>query len=118
MHDDRKLVEERLERVLRERIRPATYAARVPLALEVWAVPDEPVPVAEALAATYEPFEVGTAWGRAWSTSWFRATATVPAEWAGRRVEAVFDLGFIGNWPGGQAEALVYDLDGRPIKGI
>jgi alpha-mannosidase len=118
MHDDRKLVEERLDRVLRERIRPACYPARVPLTLEVWHVPDEPVPVSEALAADFEPFAVGTRWGRPWSTSWIRATGTVPAEWAGRRVEAVFDLGFVGNWPGGQSEALVYDLDGRPIKGI
>jgi len=46
---------------------------------------------------------VGTQWGRPWSTSWFRATGGVPAEWAGRRVEAVFDLGFVGGWPGNQA---------------
>src|SRR5581483_10473940 len=118
MHDDRKLVEERLERILRERIRPAIYAARVPLTLEIWPVPDEPVPVGEALAADYAPFQVGTPWGPPWSTSWIRATGAVPPEWAGGRVEAVFDLGFIGDWPGGQAEALVYDLDGRPIKGI
>jgi alpha-mannosidase len=118
MHDDRRLVEERLDRVLRERIRPAKYAASVPLALSVWHVPDEPVPIAEALAARYEPFTVGTAWGRPWSTSWFRATGTVPAEWAGRRVEAVFDLGFTGDWPGFQAEGLAHDLEGRPIKGI
>ena len=42
----------------------------------------------------------------------------MPAEWAGRRVEAVIDLGFVGDWPGNQAEALVHDLDGRPIKGV
>jgi alpha-mannosidase len=118
MHDDRRQVEDRLARVVRERIVPATYAARRPLALEVWHVPDEPVPVAEALAAGYEPFEPGSPWGRPWSTSWVRATGTVPAEWADRRVEAIFDLGFSGAGPGFQAEALVYDLDGKPIKGI
>jgi alpha-mannosidase len=118
MHDDRQLVERRIARVLRERVTPAVYAASVPLELAAWHVPDEPVPVAEALAATYEPFSVGTAWGRPWSTTWLRATAAVPAEWAERRVEAVFDLGFVGDWPGGQAEALVYDLAGNPIKGI
>jgi alpha-mannosidase len=90
----------------------------VPLELAVWQVPGEPVPVAEALAAEYEPFEVGEQWGRPWGTSWFRATGEVPGEWAGRRVEAVFDLGWVGDWPGNQAEGLVYDLDGRPIKGI
>ncbi|TMR90255.1 alpha-mannosidase [Nonomuraea basaltis] len=118
MHDDRKLVEKRIERVLRERVTPAVYAASAPLKLAAWHVPDEPVPVAEALVAPYEPFQVGTPWGRPWSTTWLRATGAVPAEWAGRRVEAVFDLGFVGDWPGGQAEALVYDLDGNPIKGI
>ena len=118
MHDDRKLVEERLDRVLKERVLPAAYAASVPLSMAVWHVADEPVPVSEALMATYEPFTVGTAWGQPWSTSWFRVTGTVPPEWAGRRVEAVFDLGFIGDWPGNQAEALVYDRTGKPIKGI
>ncbi|WP_433170176.1 alpha-mannosidase [Actinoallomurus sp. CA-150999] len=118
MHDDRRQVEDRIDRVLRERIVPATYAARLPMALEIWHVPGEPVPVAEALTATYAPFQAGTSWGRPWSTSWLRATGTVPAEWAGRRVEAVFDLGFVGDWPGNQAEALVYDLTGRPIKGL
>ncbi|MCT9929686.1 glycosyl hydrolase-related protein [Planotetraspora sp. A-T 1434] len=118
MHDDRELVEARIDRVLRQRVTPAIYAERVPLKLAAWHVPDEPVPVAEALAAGYEPFEAGTRWGRPWSTTWLRATGAVPAEWAGRRVEAVFDLGFVGDWPGNQAEALVYDLEGRPIKGI
>jgi alpha-mannosidase len=118
MHDDRRQVEDRLDRALRERIVPATYAERRPLALEAWHVPGEPVPVADALAATYEPFEAGAPWGRPWSTTWLRATGTVPAEWAGRRVEAVFDLGFFGDRPGFQAEALVHDLDGRPVKGI
>ena len=50
MHDDRKLVERRIERVLRERIRPAVHADPVPLDLTVWHVPGEPVPVAAALA--------------------------------------------------------------------
>ncbi|MBP2703043.1 alpha-mannosidase [Microbispora sp. RL4-1S] len=118
MHDDRELVEARIDRVLRQRVAPAVHAERVPLELAAWHVPDEPVPVAEALAARYEPFAPGTPWGRPWSTTWLRATGTVPPEWAGRRVEAIFDLGFVSPWPGGQAEALVYDLDGRPLKGI
>ncbi|MEN3304166.1 MAG: alpha-mannosidase [Micromonosporaceae bacterium] len=118
MHDDRRLVEARLERVLRERVAPAMYAATVPLELAVWHVPDEPVPVAEALRAGYQPFRTGDPWGRPWSTSWLRVTGTVPEHWAGRRVEAVFDLGFVGGWPGNQAEALVYDAGGAPVKGI
>ncbi len=118
MHDNRRLVEERVDRVLRERIRPAKYAASVPLDVAAWRVTDEPVPVERAQAASYEPFAVGSEWGRPWSTTWFRLEGRVPREWAGSRVEAVIDLGFAGDWPGQQAEALVHDLDGRPVKGI
>jgi len=57
-------------------------------------------------------------WGPAWSTTWFKITGRVPAEWAGRRVEAVIDLGFDINMPGFQCEALVYRPDGSPVKSI
>jgi alpha-mannosidase len=118
MHDDRVLVERRLDRVLTQRIRPAVYADRVPLDLSVWHVTGEPVPVTEALTADFVAFRVGDRWGRPWGTSWFRVTGEVPATWAGRRVEAVLDLGWVSDWPGGQAEGLVHDAAGRPIKGI
>src|SRR5262245_49724419 len=106
MHDDRRQVEARLDRVLKDRIRPAVYPASVPLEMTAWQVPDEPVPVAEALAGLAEharPFAIGDRWGAPWSTIWIRAVGTVPQAWAGRRVEAVFDLGFVGDWPGNQA---------------
>ncbi|MEK8172937.1 hypothetical protein NKH77_39905 [Streptomyces sp. M19] len=81
--------------------------------------PGEPVPVAEALRGTYEPFEKGTDWGSPWATWWFRIEGSVPAAWAGRRVEAVIDPGFAhDDQPGFQAEGLVYDAEGVPIKGI
>ncbi|MGW9171942.1 alpha-mannosidase [Streptomyces decoyicus] len=131
MHDDRLLVEGRLERALGQFIRPAQYAARVPLRLAVWHVPGMgasparaksgawgTVPVGEALQATYEPFAAGEPWGPPWSTSWFRLAGEVPQEWAGRRVEAVIDPGFSGDGPGFQAEGLVYDAEGVPLKGI
>ncbi|MFI6690795.1 alpha-mannosidase [Streptomyces sp. NPDC050433] len=118
MHDDRTLVEGRLERALRQFIRPAQYAARTPLALSVWEVPGEPVPVGQALQSTYTPFETGTPWGPPWSTSWFRLEGVVPDEYAGRRVEVVIDPGFTGEGPGFQAEGMVYDAAGVPIKGV
>ncbi|WP_369359370.1 alpha-mannosidase [Streptomyces sp. cg2] len=118
MHDDRLLVEGRLARALEQHIRPAQYPARHPLRLEVWHVPGKPRAAAEALTADYEPFAVGDAWGPPWSTSWFRLTGEVPAEWAGRRVEAVLDPGFTGDGPGFQAEGLVYDAAGVPLKGV
>ncbi|MET7545912.1 glycoside hydrolase family 38 C-terminal domain-containing protein [Streptomyces sp. NPDC005479] len=118
MHDDRTLVEGRLERALHQFIRPAQYADRSPLGLSVWHAPGEPVPVAEAMKGTYEPFTTGTEWGSPWSTSWFRLEGTVPEAWAGRHVEVVVDPGFSGQGPGFQAEGMLYDTEGVPLKGI
>jgi alpha-mannosidase len=118
MHDDRILVEQRLLRTVEQHIRPASYGARVPLRVEAWTAPGEPVPVAQALAARYKPVEVGHWWGPPWSTTWFRVHGEVPADWAGKRVEAVFDLGFGIEWPGFQAEALAYTAQGVPVKGL
>ncbi|MET7683225.1 glycoside hydrolase family 38 C-terminal domain-containing protein [Streptomyces sp. NPDC005423] len=118
MHDDRSLVEARLQRVLDERVRPAVYPESVPLDVAVWHAPGEPVPVAEGLAAEPEPIEVGARWGAPWGTSWFRVTGTVPQEWAGRTVEALLDLGFDENMPGFQCEGLVHRPDGTPVKGL
>jgi alpha-mannosidase len=118
MHDDRREVEQRLDRALRERIRPAVYTLSAPLTAEVWHVPGEPVAVAEALAAEYTPVTVGKRWGPPWGTSWFRLTGSVPDAWAGRPVEAVLDLGFGRTHPGFSAEGLVYRPDGTAVKGL
>ncbi|KTR94215.1 alpha-mannosidase [Microbacterium testaceum] len=118
MHQNLTLVEERIHRVLTERIVPAVYSARVPVTLAAWMVPDEPVPASEALSAAYTPFAVGDSWGRAWSTWWFEVTGEIPADWAGRTVELLLDPGFQGDWPGNQAEALVHTPDGVQVKGI
>src|SRR3984957_12748685 len=117
MHDDRLLTERRLDRVLRERIRPAVYGATVPLEVAAWHVPGEPVPPAEGLAAEYRPAEVGEPWGRPWGTTWFSFTGAVPPEWDGQEVVAVIDLGF-GRGPGFTAEGLIYLPDGSPVHGL
>ncbi|GAA5146374.1 glycoside hydrolase family 38 C-terminal domain-containing protein [Microbacterium pseudoresistens] len=108
MHDESSLTVDRATRVLGERIRPAIHAARVPLLLSAHALLGEPIAPAEGLALEFAPFRVGDAWGPAWGTTWFRVRGTVPAEWAGRRVEAVIDLGFDPSLTGFQCEALVY----------
>ncbi|TQF01607.1 alpha-mannosidase [Kitasatospora acidiphila] len=118
MHDDRSLVEARLKRVLDERIRPAVYPESVPLQVGIWTAPGEPVPVAEGLAAPRTPLTVGQAWGAPWGTSWLTVSGIVPADWAGRTVEALLDLGFDENMPGFQCEGLVYRTDGTPVKGL
>ncbi|MDX2821642.1 alpha-mannosidase [Streptomyces ipomoeae] len=118
MHDERRRIEERVERVHTQRIKPAIYAASVPFTVEAWQAPGEPVPFEEAAAASYTPFAMDTPWGPPWGTTWFRMHGQVPSEWAGRRVEAVIDLGFVGDWPGNQAEALVHLTDGTPLKAV
>ncbi|MEU6081717.1 glycoside hydrolase family 38 C-terminal domain-containing protein [Streptomyces sp. NPDC047108] len=118
MHDDRKLIEARLGRVLEERIRPALYPASVPLEVAAWVAPGEPVPVSEGLAAEHSPVSAGDQWGAPWGTTWFRVAGRVPEEWAGKTVEALLDLGFDERMPGFQCEALVHLPDGTPVKGL
>ncbi|AQS71542.1 glycoside hydrolase family 38 C-terminal domain-containing protein [Streptomyces pactum] len=118
MHDDRRRIEERVQRLHDQRIKAAIYAATVPLEVEAWQAPGEPVSFEEAGAAPYEPFAMDTPWGPPWGTTWFRMRGKVPAKWAAKRVEAVIDLGFVGGWPGNQAEALVHLTDGTPLKAV
>ncbi|MFE7426892.1 alpha-mannosidase [Streptomyces sp. NPDC057545] len=118
MHSKQRLTEQRLARVLDERIRPAVHARTVPLDMAIWNVPGEPVPVAEGLAAPYEPVTLGHRWGPAWATSWFRVSGRVPEEWAGRRVEAVVDIGFNFTGAGFSSEGLVYRADGTVVKAL
>ncbi|MFI5759173.1 alpha-mannosidase [Streptomyces sp. NPDC051569] len=112
MHDREKSGEARTAHFLAGRLRPALYTERLPLDVAAWQLPGEPVPVGVALRADYTPFVVGDAWGGPWSTTWFRVRADIPRRWAGRRVEAVFDLG------SGPAEGLVHDADGTPLQGL
>ncbi|NUR06805.1 MAG: alpha-mannosidase [Nocardioidaceae bacterium] len=118
MHDDRVHVERRISRMLDERLRPAVYRDAVPLALESWQAPGEPVPVEEGLRAQYSEAKPGELWGPPWGTTWFRVTGTVPGSWAGREVQAVVDLGFATDRPGFSAEALAMRPDGSPIKAL
>ncbi|HEX3790006.1 MAG TPA: glycoside hydrolase family 38 C-terminal domain-containing protein [Pseudonocardiaceae bacterium] len=118
MHDDRTLVEDRLARVLSQRLRPAIYPLAAPLTIEAWQAPGEPVPVAEGLAATHSPVRVGDPWGPPWGTTWFKLTGQVPAEWAGHAVEVIVDLGFNGRDVGFQCEGLAYRADGTVVKGV
>src|SRR5690242_18643064 len=93
VHDDRRMVESRLERAVSQFVHPARYPLTVPLQVSAWHAPGEPVPVQEALKAEYRPFGAGGEWGGPWSTTWFRFQGEVPPDWAGRRVEALLDLG-------------------------
>jgi len=118
VHDDSSLTVGRVNRVLTERVRPAIHSARVPLEIAAHQLPGEPIAPAEGLALDFQPFTAGSAWGPAWGTTWFRVRGEVPAEWGGKKVEALIDLGFDINMPGFQCEALVYRPDGTPVKSI
>ncbi|MDT0445217.1 alpha-mannosidase [Streptomyces johnsoniae] len=118
MHRDPAQTERRLHRVLTQRLWPAVHRPGVPLDVAGWAAPGEPVPVADGIAAPYRPMRAGEPWGPAWATHWFRISGTVPREWAGRRVEAVVDLGFDGTKAGFSAEGLVHLPDGTPLKAL
>ena len=118
MHDGTSLTVGRVRRVLDERIRPAIHSASVPLEVEVNELPGEPIGPSAGLALEFAPASVPRAWGPAWSTTWFRLSGRIPADWAGRRVEALIDLGFSDHMPGFQCEALAYRPDGTPIKSI
>jgi len=117
MHDDRALIERRLSRSLR-RIQETVHRGAEPVELARWDVPGEPVPVSEALAASYVPAHVGESWGPPWGTTWFRIRGQVPAAFADSPVELRLDLGFTEADAGFQAEGLVYRADGTPVKAI
>src|SRR5690348_6319761 len=125
MHDDRLLVEQRLERVLRERLRPAVHAVSVPFdAAARHGRPAADCHVREPALASDEPKQevapasIGDTWGAPRSKTWLRLAGVVPLAWTGRELEAVVDLGFWDEVPGFQAEALVYGPDRVPIKAV
>ena len=118
MHAEQSLTIGRATRVLEERLRPAIHSQPHALELAAHAVGGEPIPVAEGLAGPFAPMPVGTPWGRAWDTTWFRVRGEVPASFADSRVEAVVDLGFAADPPGFQCEGLAYRGDGTPIRSL
>lgn len=115
MHDDRDLIEKRIDREVWERVLPLVYADRRSLAVTAGPTCDD-----------QSPFSVGTAWGAPWDTTWFILSGELPDAWrdivagrADRRIEAVIDLGFDQAPAGFQAEGTVVDLETRrPHHGI
>ena len=107
VHDDRELVEERIHREVNERVVALVHPEWRSLAVTAGPSIDDQA-----------PFAVGDRWGAPWATTWFTFSGEVPAAWAGRRVEALIDLGFRLDAPGFQCEGLVRDAEGRPVQGI
>ncbi|MBA3476250.1 MAG: hypothetical protein H0T10_05785, partial [Actinobacteria bacterium] len=91
-----------------ERLRALVYArTRAPEELLV-AGPVDRIGRDEAQELEYRPAELGERFGPLWATYWFRATGSVPPEWAGRRVDLLWDSA---------SEATLW-LDGLPAQGL
>jgi alpha-mannosidase len=91
-----------------ERIRALIHAdTREPDALRVAGPVDRISPEA-AETLDYRDVELGERFGPLWATYWFRVEATVPAEWAGDRV----DLLWVSH-----SEAMLW-IAGRPVQGL
>ena len=121
MHDDRVLLERRLDRFVRERLQPALYAPGHPVTVERWDAPGEPVSIYRAVVQEFEPAHPGDAWGAPWSTTWFRLTGEVPdglGQAPGAEPELLVDLGFTADQPGFQAEGLAWRADATQVKAI
>ncbi|WP_045747169.1 alpha-mannosidase [Actinoplanes rectilineatus] len=118
MHLNPSHVLARLQRVVRDRIRPRLHTPVADVTVTAWRVDGdgEPVPVARALEADYTPFAIGDTWAPAWGTTWLRIEGRVPD--TGLPVELVLDLGWFDHSVGGHAEGLAYRPDGVPVKAL
>ena len=110
-----KLTEARIRQTL-ERIRPLVHRDTVSLRVSAWTVGGEPVPHDHAIRQAFVPFEVGSLWGVAWDTVWFRFEGEVPHAWAGREVVALVKLGARAG-EGFTCEGLVW-RDGVPTRAV
>lgn len=87
-------------------IKPSIYTDHYPLQVEVHQCP-EPIGYDQAMAATYQPAEVGYTWGPVWSTAWFHLLGEVPHT-LGESFRLLFDT---------RTEALCW-WDGVPYQGV
>ncbi len=62
----------------------------------------------EAQKLSYKPAKIGTQFGPMWATYWFKAEATVPKEWTGRRVDLLWIT---------HSEATLWS-DGKTVQGL
>ncbi|MCC6679336.1 MAG: alpha-mannosidase [Phycisphaeraceae bacterium] len=70
--------------------------------------PVDRITCSQAQQLEYSPASVGMLLGPNWATYWFKAQATVPAAWAGSRVDLLWETG---------GEACLW-IDGRSIQGL
>ncbi len=91
-----------------ERIEALIYAdSRDPDRLVV-SGPVDRIPIDQAESLAYRDARLGEQFGPLWATFWFQVEATVPAEWAGERVDLLWVT---------HSEATLW-IDGRAIQGL
>ena len=100
----------RARTLLAEAVEPAVFGRTSALEVTARHLPGEPLPYDDAVAGTFEPFDVGGRWGPRWGTTWFRLRGAVPAAWAGEEVALRLEM----TEP---AEALLWRA-GVPLVGL
>jgi alpha-mannosidase len=91
-----------------QRLRALVYADARPVDELVVAGPVDRISWEEAQRLDYRAVSAGERFGPLWATFWFRLRATVPAEWAGRRVDLLWSS---------RSEAALWD-GGRVVQGL
>jgi alpha-mannosidase len=91
-----------------ERLRARVYSQRAAVEDLELGGPCGRVTHQEARLLPYRPARAGEPLGPLFATHWLRGIATVPAEWAGSRVDVLLDTG---------GEATLW-LDGEPAAGL
>ena len=91
-----------------DRLRALVYPETRPPDELLVAGPVDRIGREEAQALEYRPAELGERFGPLWATYWFRVTCSVPPEWAGRRVDLLWDSA---------SEATLW-LGGLPVQGL
>lgn len=121
MHKQEKFIEARADRILLQKLPDSLYLNAFELSISAWEVPSEPVSFDAAMLQTFTPFTPGSKWGKPWGTTWFRIEGQIPKHWkidSSLQLELVIDLGFTSEYPGFQAEGLVWTEDGKIVKAI
>lgn len=118
MHDDSQVIENRVNRVLMQRIMPTEVSERRALQVTALHLPGEPCSVDELDLEAFGAISVGDQWGPPWGTTWFAVTGEPHGIGpAGIGLEVQADIGFTGALAGFQAEAAVY-VEGRIRSGV
>ncbi|MGD0092993.1 MAG: alpha-mannosidase, partial [Planctomycetota bacterium] len=95
-------------RQLGDRMNELIYPATKPVEQLLASQRTERISYAEAQNLKYKPVKPGAQFGPNWATFWFKAQAKIPKEWAGRRVDLLWDS---------HSEATLW-VAGRTVQGL